>query len=162
MQCIYDWFAGNGHAAFVNVIFVFCSFLVAVVAIIISSRTQTRLKHIEEQRERHRLYDRKKARLRASGIKEIHSKRGCSVYLLIENFSDFASARDIKIKIDGVVYDKHPDTLKAQSLNLLGPNSSVRFLFTEKYADAIFSDIVITWEDDSEESGQYETTVSFL
>jgi len=51
---------------------------------------------------------------------------------------------------------------KTQQLNHLGPNSSVRFLLPNQYADVRFSDIIIKWKDDSDEPGYYKTNISFL
>jgi hypothetical protein len=159
---IYSWFKDLGHSAFINALLALFSFFAAIVAIIISTRTQKRLKQIEEQRERDRLYDRKKARLKAVGIKEIHQDKGCSVYFQVENISDFADAREIEIVLDNININEHPDVYKRQQLEHLGPNSSVRFLLPEKYADVGFSDIIIKWKDDSDEPGYYKTTISFL
>ncbi len=157
---IYSWFEDTGHSAFINASLAFCAFFASVVAVGVSYVIQGRLKKIEEQRERDRLYDRRKARLKAVGIKEFTPGGGCPVFFQVENISEFAGARTIKIKLNA---NEYPNMSLQEQRQCIGPKSSVRILLpTEKYADDIVFNIIIEWEDDSGEPGHYESTISFL
>ena len=153
---IYSWFEDTGHSAFINALLASLALCVSVAAIIIIRR---RSKKIEEQRERDRLYDRRKARLKAVGIKEFTPGGGCPVFFQVENISEFADARAIKIKLNA---NEYPNMSLQRQRECIGPKSSARFLLSEKYADDIVFNIIIEWEDDSGEPVHYKSTISFL
>ena len=148
----------------VNVFLSIVTIGVAIIAIIISARTQKKLLNIEDQREKDRIYQKNKAYLVARGIKEFHTC-GSSFYLKIENVS-CAEARDIEVICDNTPVWEHPAIHKGSAekeCKILGPNSFFRYLLIEECKDFTHpKNIEIIWTDDSGEKGRYNSQISYL
>ncbi len=131
MECIFKWFGDPGKVAFADTVISVGSIVVAIIALTISCKTQKQLLKIENRRERDRLYEKKKAYLRACGVKEMHEHGSC-FYIHIENIS-MAEARNLEIFYDeeGKRLWDHPALIRGavkKEMKLIGPKSSIRYL----------------------------------
>jgi hypothetical protein len=166
MECIFKWFGDPGKVAFADTVISVGSIVVAIIALTISCKTQKQLLKIENRRERDRLYEKKKAYLRACGVKEMHEHGSC-FYIHIENIS-MAEARNLEIFYDeeGKRLWDHPALIRGavkKEMKLIGPKSSIRYLLTEERGGVVYpTKILVTWTDDSGEEGKYSTDITYL
>lgn len=141
------------------------SLVVAVIALIISWRTQKRQVEIEEAREQDRLTEKNKANLTAKFTKEESSRSRTSriyrkCYLVVEN-KGLSEARNIKLVLDNKPVMEHPGILKTQDeVKEVGPKSNFHYELAVTGGPKVPSKVEITWEDDSGEPGEYSTTLT--
>jgi len=161
---MFEWFEDPGHTTFVNALLAVVTIGVAVIAIIISTRTQKKLLDIENQREKDRIYQKNKTYLIARGIKEFHTV-GSSFYLKIENISS-TEAREINVICNNKPVWEHPAIHRGSAekeCKILGSYSFFRYLLIEECKDFTHpKKIEITWTDDSGEKGYYISQISYL
>ena len=160
MTDLLDWFSEAGHAAFAAFAMALGSLVVAMVALVKSSRTQKRLLTIEEQRERDRLAETKKARLTARITEQPSGPGGWNGYLQIINEGK-GEAREIQISLDGVPAMEHRSILKQQSpIRQVGPQSAARYVLDSAIGVPLPREVEMRWTDDSGEQGRYRTTLT--
>lgn len=136
------------------------SLLVAYFSFRKSSAVQKRQLEIEEQRERDRVVETKKARLTAQVVKEPSAHSTPDYYLEITN-SGVCQARDIEVKLDGKAAMEHPCVRKrAASITQIGPQSAARYELVVKRDIPFAQKAEIRWTDDSGEPGRYRTTLT--
>jgi len=117
---------------------------------------QRRLVKIEEAKE----YERKKvtsqARLQAAIVDHgQHNYR-----LVIENAGD-CEARNVELKMDGQPFDDHQAAVSSDGkINHIGPHSQATRLLALTMGCAPPFECEISWEDDSNEVGHYQTTLT--
>ncbi|MDH5510913.1 MAG: hypothetical protein OEZ32_11250 [Nitrospinota bacterium] len=117
----------------------------------------SRLLAIEEQRESDRLVDRSKASLSVR-----REKDGSSYRLYISN-SGNAAAKNVEITMNGKPILEHKVIPQGeQEKKIIGPDSEVSYILAESMGKGNNPPyiIVISWDDDSDKKGRYETTVS--
>lgn len=119
---------------------------------------QKRITQIEESRERERAIQSKKACLKAELRK---NKRG-SYRLVIKN-SGQGTARNVKATLDGKPILEHPAINPGQQeITLIGPYSEISYIARITFGCRPPFKFKVTWEDDSGEPGEYETTLTTL
>jgi len=163
MKQIIEWFSKPGIANFSAFIFSLLALVVSVVALIISRKNQKRLVEIEEARERDRLRLMRKAHLTAEIVQELLTRGQRTAYqhsLRVHNTGN-AEARDIAILLDGKPLLEHPTILKGTNeIRQLGPRSHFRYRLVLSMQARPPSEVVITWSDNSGETGSYRTALT--
>jgi len=133
------------------------SLIVAVMALVKSSRAQgkandlqERLVKIEEQREQDRQEKAKKASLRAY----LKAEKGHILSLNIINEGE-AEAENIRVEIEGKTLIEHPNYLKDIPLpDSVGPHSTISCFLDSKLS--LNPLIKITWDDEYEKDRTYK------
>lgn len=133
--------------------------VVSIVFGVVAWRTATRqnalhkqLADIEGARERDRLRLARSAMVSASILHV-----GRTYRLIVENGGN-ASARQIKVRLDGQDALKHPLVPRGEDeLTTLGPGASTQYVLVVMMGSARVLDVCITWEDDSGEPGRWES-----
>lgn len=117
---------------------------------------QKRITQIEESRERERAIQSKKACLKA----ELREVKPNNHRLFIEN-SGQGTARNVKATLDGMPILNHPIIAYGQQeIILIGSYSEIWYKTGDmRYYSPPFK-FKVTWEDDSGEPGEYETTLT--
>ena len=118
---------------------------------------QARLAGIEEARERDRLSQKTKAKLRA-----VLQRRDPIDILRIINDGD-AAARSVVLTLDGVPFCKHPalSSEDQQQIPEIGPQSSFDCPLVITFDSTPPTLAELTWEDGSGVPGRYRTGLSF-
>ena len=112
---------------------------------------------IEETKERERKKATSKAQLRA-GIVDYGQR---NYRLVIENTGD-CEARNVELRMDGKPFDEHQVAVSGDSkISHIGPHSHATRLLGLTLKCAPPFDFEASWEDDSEEAGHYQTTLTF-
>lgn len=122
-----------------------------------SENTQTRLLVIEESRERDRVLQGRRARLRAT----MESGNRAVFELVVANESDVA-AHNLEITMDGKRLFEHPAFLGrtgVSPLPVLGPRSRISYPLAITSACHPPFGLQIRWQDESGIPGFYETTL---
>ena len=165
MDSVFNWLGEPGKEEFTSLLLAAAAIAVSIIAICLNRKTQKRLLSIEENREKESDYKKKKALLIARGVKELHSKGGCSFYLILENIGD-AGAREVNVLCDGIPVHKHKAMNTEEPIKEkleIGQNSWVRYLLVTGMKDAPFpNQVEIKWQDDTGEEGYYCTDMSYL
>ena len=118
---------------------------------------QQRITQIEESRERDRVIQSRKAYLRA----ELQEYKQNSYHLVIENVGQ-GTARNVKAELDGKPIMDHPAIASSQQeIGTIGPGSEISYIAAITYDCSPPFEFKVTWEDDSGEPGEYETTLTF-
>jgi len=159
MSTLVAWFKDAGHAAVAAALVALASLVVSVIALVRSSRAQSRALLIEEDREADRKKRAQKAQLVARIAKD--DKRH-SYWLEIENLGE-AEASSLTFTLDGQTPDRHP-ALRVSADKLadrIGPHVSVRYLLILTMQERPPYDFAVTWRDKSEEPGEFRTTLTF-
>jgi len=164
MKQIIEWFSKPGIANFSASILSLLALAVSIVALVISRKNQKRLVEIEEAREHDRLRLLRKANLIAQIKREVlitrHQQSVNQYFLCVDNTGN-AEARDIVILLDGKPLLEHPTILdNTKEIRQVGPNSHFQYLLALNMQAHSPSDVKITWSDDSEEPGSYQTTLT--
>jgi len=151
-----SWFGDASHAAFAAFLVALASVIVSVVALMNGQRTQQRVLAIEEEQEA----DRKRRALKAEIQARIVKDGSSSYWLEIGNRGD-AEATEVDVRLDGTPMAKHPAVGARGGKLVIGPHSNVRYplTFYTKQQRRPY-EIAITWQDRSEESGEYRTTLT--
>ena len=148
------------------------SLLVSAIAIGVSIWTHNRshklqksIVCLEEEREKDRQIEKGKACLTAKIEKEELSRSGTSkiyrkYFLVIEN-KGLSEARNIKLllKDQGVLPNPLLHNVQRE-INHIGPQSSFRYEFSSGFMRELPLSVGIAWQDDSGESGKYQTTLT--
>jgi len=117
---------------------------------------QKRITQIEESRERERAIQSKKACLKA----ELREVKPNNHRLFIEN-SGQGTARNVKATLDGKPIFRHPVIDRDQQvITLIGSHSKISYMADIKLGRRPPFKFKVTWEDDSGEPGEYETTLT--
>ncbi len=117
---------------------------------------QKRITQIEESRERERAIQSKKACLKAE-LREVERNNH---RLVIEN-SGQGTARNVKATLDGKPILEHPIIAYGQQeIILIGPYSEISYITGITFGCSSSFKFKVTWEDDSGEPGEYETTLT--
>jgi hypothetical protein len=159
VSALSEWFKDAGHAALVAALVSVGSLVLAVIALVKSSRAQSRVLSIEEEREADRKRHAQKARLVARIVKR--SDRD-SYWLEIENQGE-AEAHSLEYTLDGQAPGAHaalrtgPDKI----IRRIGPHSVVRHLLILTMQERPPYDFAVTWRDASDELGEFRTTLTF-
>lgn len=133
--------------------------VVSVAAWITSWKTQKRLVVIEESRDRDRLKQTRKARIRVELARE-HGEARVPERLRIYNDGE-SDARDLTIKLAGKPVHEHPAVIVTGSeISQVGPRSYVQYMVALTHANFPPWDIEVTWSDDSGEPGFYKSTIT--
>ncbi len=121
---------------------------------------QKRITQIEESRERDRVTQSRKANLSAK-LQKVEQNS----YRLVINNSGQGTARNVKATLDGMPIMEHPAIChdREEDVLTIGQNSSVSYIMCiinipGKRPPFKFR---VTWDDDSGEPGEYETTITF-
>ena len=170
MTSLLEWFAEPAHAAAAASLLAVIAILVSVVALLTNRNThkrqlriENRLLDIEEARERARIDQTLKAKLVANLFTE-PARRGRvrtkGYFLQVKNLGD-AVAYDIQVFLDGKPFAEHPVApANSQEMDQLGPRSHFRYSLAVGYGKTPPFELNITWADDSEERGFYQTTLT--
>jgi len=148
------------------------SLLLSAIAIVVSIWThgrghklQKRIVCLEEEREKDRQIEKGKAYLTAKIEKQELSRSGTSriyrkYFLVIEN-KGLSEARNIELmlKDQGVLGNPLLHNVQ-QEVNYIGPQSSFRYEFSNGFMKELPLPVGISWQDDSCESGKYQTTLT--
>ena len=122
---------------------------------------QKRITQIEESRERERAIQSKKACLKAE-LREVERNNRRSHRLVIENYGQ-GTARNVKATLDGMPILEHPAFIRSQQeIILISPHSKISYMADIKLSCSPPFEFKVTWEDDSGEPGEYETTLTTL
>jgi len=117
---------------------------------------QRRLVKIEEAKE----YERKKATSKAKLQAAIVDYGQRNHRLAIENTGD-CEARNVEIKMDGQPFDEHQAAVSGEGkISRIGPHSQATRLLALTMGCAPPFECEISWEDDSNEVGHYQTTLT--
>ena len=117
---------------------------------------QKRLLAIEEDREEVRKKTAAKAFLQARIIE--HGRAGHKLF--IENTGN-GPARNIVIKMDDLPFNEHPIAVRGVGeINVIGPGAHVTKVLTLTLARRPPFQLKLTWDDDSGERGEYQTTLT--
>ena len=117
---------------------------------------QRRLVKIEEAKE----YERKKATSKAKLQAAIVDYGQRNYRLVIENTGD-CEARNVQLKMDDEPFDEHQAAVSGDStISHIGPYSQATRLLALKMGCAPPFECEISWEDDSNEAGHYQTTLT--
>jgi heme exporter protein D len=144
-------------STWVGIIIAVGSLIVAIVALVVSSRTQKKLVQIEEQREADRLEKSKAAELSA----EIRPTSRGSDRLFITNSGE-CEARNVEVRIGNKPLAEHPAAVKGEEIpKLIGPGSSVSCLLAFSFGCGPPFELEITWDDDSGKGKHYRTTLTW-
>lgn len=123
---------------------------------------QQRITQIEESRERDRVIQSQKAYLKAKLQKLQKKDERNSYHLVIENVGQ-GTARNVIAELDGKPIIKHPAIASSQQkIGTIGPGSEISYIAAITYDCSPPFKFKVTWEDDSGEPGEYETTLTFL
>jgi len=118
---------------------------------------QKRITQIEEAREQERAIQSRKANLQAE-LQKVERNN----YRLVINNSGQGTARNVKATLDGKPILEHPAIVPdQQEIILIGPDSEISYMTGIKLGCSPPFEFKITWEDDSGEPGEYETTLTF-
>jgi hypothetical protein len=133
--------------------------IVSVLSWVTSWKTQKRLVVIEESRERDRLRQTRKAKIRAELARE---QRGDRIPERLRIYNDGESeAREVTIKLAGKPIREHRAVIDTRSeISQVGPRSCVQYMLALTHANFPPWGIEITWIDDSGEPGIYRTTIT--
>ena len=122
---------------------------------------QKRITQIEESRERDRVIQSQKAYLKAKLQKLQKQDKPNSYHLVIENMGQ-GTARNVKAELDGKPIIKHPAIVSSQQeTRTIGPGSEISYIAAITNDCSPPFEFKVTWEDDSCEPGEYETTLTF-
>lgn len=139
------------------------SLVIAIIALIVSWRTQKRQIQIQEARETDRITLKKKANLRVHiGRETLNRGMGSfeQYFLYIEN-KGLCDARNIELLVDGKRITEHGSFLKStQEITHVGPESKCRYVLKMPIDTPVPSKAEITWEDDSGQPDKYSTTLT--
>ena len=145
------------------------SSLIAVVAIIVSivsfrksHKVERRQLQIEEAREHDRLHEKYLAKLTAQIVEERYVDQAQykkKTLLRIRN-SGYAEARNIEVVLDDRPVFEHPTIRGQEAITQIGPQSHFDYLISWSMNSPKPKNISIRWEDDSEEEGEYSSTLS--
>lgn len=148
------------------------SLLLSAIAIVVSIWThdrshklQKRIVCLEEEREKDRQIEKGKAYLTAKIEKEELSRSGTSriyrkYFLVIEN-KGLSEARNIELLLKDRAVPGNPLLQNVQQeVNHTGPQSSFRYEFSTGFMRELPLPVGIGWQDDSGESGKYQTTLT--
>ncbi len=117
---------------------------------------QKRITQIEEAREQDRVIQSRKAYLKA----ELRKNERGSYRLVIKN-SGQGTARNVKATLDGKPILEHPAINPSQQeITLIGPYSEISYIARITFGCRPPFKFKVTWEDDSGEPGEYETTLT--
>jgi len=117
---------------------------------------QKRITQIEEAREQNRVIQSRKANLKA----ELREVKRNSYRLVIEN-SGQGTARNVKATLDEKPILDHPAIVSGQQeITLIGPYSEISYITGLSSDCSPPFEFKVTWEDDSGEPGEYETTLT--
>jgi cation diffusion facilitator CzcD-associated flavoprotein CzcO len=148
----------------------FWSIAVAVLALIASAwaswranrisaeqtQLQRRLVELEEERERARKLDNKRANLKAELV-----RKDTKPHIRIEN-RGAAEARNIRGRLNGERFEEHECTKRLfQPIDAIGPDSHTRvplIIFMQATGQPPF-DLVLRWDDDAQIDATYRTTL---
>jgi hypothetical protein len=162
MKGVVEWFRDPGIAEFLTFLVAVCALFVSIWAVCSSKRanrkateTQARLLGIEEQRDADRLTQARQAALRAA----LRSDLTGGHCLHISNRGRGA-ARRIQILMDGKPLDEHPAVHSGVRIpEVIEAGSEIsRHVFTCDSNPPF--EVEITWEDDSNVPGRYQTTLT--
>lgn len=158
MSVLAVWFKDAGHASLVAAVISIASLVLAAIALVKSSRAQNRALAIEETREA----DRKRRAQKAQLVARIAKDEGGSYWLEIANQGE-AEARGVQFTLDGKGPDAHEGLEKRSDERewRIGPHGTARFLLILTMMERPPYDVVVTWDDDSEEPGEFRTTLTF-
>ena len=151
-----SWFGDASHAAFAAFLMALASVVVSVLALMKGQHTQQRVLAIEEEREA----DRKRRALKAELQARIVKKQKTRYLLEISNRGE-AEATEVDVRLDGTPIARHPAVGAQGGKLVIGPHSNVRYplTFVTKQQRHPY-EVVITWQDRSEEPGEYRTTLT--
>ncbi len=130
-----------------------------------SHKLQKRIVCLEEEREKDRQIEKRKAYLTAKIEKEELSRSGTSriyrkYFLVIEN-KGLSEARNIELLLKDRAVPGNPLLQNVQQeVNHIGPQSSFRYEFSNGFMRELPLPVGIGWQDDSGESGKYQTTLT--
>jgi len=156
----------------VAIIISILSLLVSVIAIGVSIWThnrshnlQKRIVFLEEEREKDRQVEKGKANLTAKIEKEELSRSGTSrihrIYFLVIENKVLSEARNIELLLkDHAILGNHLLQNVQKEVDQIGPHSYIRYEFSSGFMRELPLPIRITWNDDSGESGKYQTTLT--
>lgn len=122
---------------------------------------QKRITQIEEAREQDRAIQSRKANLKA----ELRKDERNNYRLVIKN-SGQGTARNVKATLDGKPISEHPailfDKETKEDALIIGPHSGISYIIciTKDPGTSPPFEFKVTWEDDSGEPGEYETTLT--
>jgi len=117
---------------------------------------QKRITQIEEAREQDRAIQSRKANLKA----ELRKDERNSYHLVIKN-SGQGTARNVKATLDGKLISGHPAIASGQEeIESIGPGSKISYIASITFDCSPPFKFKVTWEDDSGEPGEYETTLT--
>ena len=117
---------------------------------------QKRITQIEEAREQDRAIQSRKANLKA----ELRKDERNSYHLVIKN-SGQGTARNVKATLDGKRISEHRAIASSdQEITLIGPGSEILYTVGITFDCSPPFKFKVTWEDDSGEPGEYETTLT--
>jgi len=127
---------------------------------------QERITQIEEAREQDRAIQSRKANLKAE-LRKVERNN----YRLVINNSGQETARNVKATLNGKPLSEHPAVLSSieEDSLIIGPHSTISYVMfitndmaEDKHPGKLPSfEFEATWEDDSGELGEYETTLTF-
>lgn len=117
---------------------------------------QKRITQIEEAREQDRVIQSRKANLKA----ELREVKRNNYHLVIKN-SGQGTARNVKATLDGKRISEHRAIASSdQEITLIGPGSEILYTVGITFDCSPPFKFKVTWEDDSGEPGEYETTLT--
>ena len=149
-MALIDWFSNPGNLIAV------ISLIMSAIAIYTAWITQKRQVEIEEIREKDRQKDMRKANLVAR-LKNDDGRR----LLVIENKGP-SEARDITILLNGRPLSEYQGFVQQkEEIRSVGAFSSFHYLMVLVMGMDLSFEIAITWVDDSEETGHYNTTLTY-
>ena len=118
---------------------------------------QERITQIEEAREQDRAIQSRKANLKAE-LRKVERNN----YRLVINNSGQGTARNVKATLDGKPILEHPAIVSnQQGIILICPDSEISYMAGITFGCSPPFEFKVTWEDDSGEPGEYETTLTF-
>ena len=169
MRAVLDWFSEPGYAAFAAFAVAVGSLVVAIVALVKSSRTQKRLLTIEERRERDRVAAQRRAELRVrlerrvrsfeSPVEERAFIPSARYYVFLRN-EGHAEAREVRVTFDG--RKDIPNVCERPDSNTIRPGEEVRWCLTAlRRQRALPSQIEVFWEDGLGEARSYRAPLTF-
>jgi len=119
---------------------------------------QERITQIEEAREQDRAIQSRKANLKAE-LRKVERNN----YRLVINNSGQGTARNVKATLDGKPILEHPAINPGQQeITLIGRYSEISYIARITFGCRPPFKFKVTWEDDSGEPGEYETTLTTL
>lgn len=118
---------------------------------------QQRLLALETSRERDRLLDSRRARLRAEIVKRPEE------YIFAIRNEGNGQARAIRALVDGKAIGDHDTILnlgRKQAVHTLGPGAEARYLAAITFGSPMVYNVELSWEDDTGEPGRWQSQVT--